>query len=123
MNPATEPEASDTALREPDKIFYQQSSIRRLILSSYWIVILLAVPLWWRLTSITRLSLPVTRVLSEEGKHMRIPLTVNLDLDDTLVENIRNAFHATVAAEPARWQGLDVELRQSSATGALIFSE
>jgi hypothetical protein len=34
------------------------SVIRRRILASYWLVVLLAIPLWWWATSIERLSLP-----------------------------------------------------------------
>lgn len=43
-------------------ISFQSTETHRRILFSYWLVVLLAVPLWWITTSITRLPLPKTRV-------------------------------------------------------------
>ncbi|KAF8649614.1 hypothetical protein AX16_005704 [Volvariella volvacea WC 439] len=85
--------------RDPSKLFHQHSFTRRLIIASYWLVILAAVPLWWRTTSIERLSLPTSRVRS--SKPLFIPVTIQLDTqDDSLVKPLREALsHHTSQSE------------------------
>ncbi|TDL18765.1 hypothetical protein BD410DRAFT_774718 [Rickenella mellea] len=51
-------------------VAFQSESIRRRVLTSYWIVVLLALPLWWYSTSIQRLSLPNSRVHAQESKQL-----------------------------------------------------
>ncbi|KAF8889674.1 phosphatidylinositol-glycan biosynthesis class S protein-domain-containing protein [Infundibulicybe gibba] len=65
-------------LLDPSTIFYQSTNIRRLIILSYWIVILFSVPLWWSTTSIERLSLPTSRVHSHAHNRLKIPITIHL---------------------------------------------
>ena len=54
-------------------ISFQSDKTRRQILLSYWIVVLLAVPLWWSTTSIARLPLPEERVRSLRDKKVSLP--------------------------------------------------
>jgi GPI-anchor transamidase subunit S len=49
-------------MEPPISLAFQKDGVRRLIIASYLATILLAVPIWWSLTSIERLSLPTTRV-------------------------------------------------------------
>lgn len=51
-----------------------QQASRRYILISYWIVIILAVPFWWTVTSIERLGIPEARVEQLAGRHVRLDL-------------------------------------------------
>ena len=53
------------------KITFESVSNRRRIIASYWLVVLLAIPLWWKTTSIDRLSLPESRVHGLSGKQVR----------------------------------------------------
>lgn len=52
---------------------------RRSIIASYFLVILLALPLWWNTTSIERQALPVSRVSAHTGKELLFPVHVILD--------------------------------------------
>ncbi|KAF5385573.1 hypothetical protein D9757_006732 [Collybiopsis confluens] len=65
--------------RDPSTIFFQNDSVRRCIIASYWIIIVLAIPLWWKTTSIERLGLPTSQVYAEAEKKLRIPLSICLD--------------------------------------------
>lgn len=66
---------TDLADTKPDDVSikpvaFQSDKRRRGILLSYWIVILLGIPLWWITTSITRLPLPEARVKSLQEKQV-----------------------------------------------------
>lgn len=52
------------------KLFFQSSTTRRRIIASYWVVIILAIPIWWRITSIDRLSLPESRVSALDAQYV-----------------------------------------------------
>ena len=66
-------------IREPSRLFFQSVATRRLIIASYWLVILLALPLWWNITSIQRLSLPAARVDAQAKTRLVFPTTIQLD--------------------------------------------
>jgi hypothetical protein len=68
-----------TTLKDPSRLFYQSDYNRRLIIVSYWAVIILAIPLWWYTTSIQRLSLPASRVHSHAANRLRFPVRINLE--------------------------------------------
>ena len=55
-----------------DSVTFQSDTTRRLILLSYWIIVLIGIPLWWSTTTITRLALPENRVKAQELKPVRI---------------------------------------------------
>lgn len=67
------------SLQDPSTLFFQRDGVRRLIITSYWIVILLAIPLWWNITSIERLSLPWSRVNDQTQTLLAFPTTIQLD--------------------------------------------
>lgn len=102
-------------LRDPNTVFYQSDGVRRSILASYWLVILLATPLWWYTTSIERLSLPSSRVLSQSQKELQ--LSVNILLDPPLVARnpqiatgLQEILDERIKSSPSRWKGLDVHV-------------
>ncbi len=75
----TRPTWPMASLLDPSTLFFQFDGTRRRILISYWIVILLATPLWWNITSIQRLSLPSSRVNAQAHTTLTFPTTVLLD--------------------------------------------
>lgn len=52
--------------RHLSELAFESVQTRRLIIASYWVVILLAIPLWWQSTSIPRLALPRKRVEAQQ---------------------------------------------------------
>lgn len=74
-------DAATPATQAPDPAILHTESkkTRRLIIASYWIVILLAVPLWWSTTSIERQSLPTANVLAQQERELVFPVRVHLD--------------------------------------------
>ncbi|KAA1472038.1 hypothetical protein DENSPDRAFT_896001 [Dentipellis sp. KUC8613] len=68
--------------RNPSKLLFEQPKIRRIILASYWAIVILAIPLWWTTTSIERLSLPAARVHAQEDKQLHFPLHVEFETAD-----------------------------------------
>ncbi|EJC97646.1 uncharacterized protein FOMMEDRAFT_115195 [Fomitiporia mediterranea MF3/22] len=80
-------------------VSFQSDKTRRGILLSYWIVVLLAIPLWWTTTSITRLPLPEGRVRSLKSKQLKYELCASLDDDlpkpiaTSVKESLRTRIH------------------------------
>ena len=67
----TQTEGQENAPKDPSKLTFESAFTRRRILAAYWLVILLAIPLWWRYTSISRLSLPESRIQSLAAGQVR----------------------------------------------------
>jgi GPI-anchor transamidase subunit S len=61
---------SDHGLKEPSSLPFESPRTRVSILTSYLVLVVLALPLWWSTTSIERLSLPVSRVDALGGKEV-----------------------------------------------------
>ena len=57
---------------DPSRLSFESVWTRRRILASYWLVVVLAIPLWWKATSIDRLSLPESRVRGLSKKEVRV---------------------------------------------------
>ncbi|TFK49083.1 hypothetical protein OE88DRAFT_1663454 [Heliocybe sulcata] len=64
--------------RNPLELSFESPFLRRCILAAYWLLILLAVPAWWRTTSIERLSLPTSQVLKQAKREIEFPLEIHL---------------------------------------------
>lgn len=47
---------------DPSKLPFESTGVRRRVIASYWLVVILSIPVWWKATSIERLSLPASRV-------------------------------------------------------------
>ncbi|KAL1741921.1 phosphatidylinositol-glycan biosynthesis class S protein-domain-containing protein [Schizophyllum fasciatum] len=69
-----EQQQDDNQLKDPSKIHFQTNYVRRIIIASYWLVIFLGLPLWWKTTSIERLSLPHSRIKTLSDKSLRFSI-------------------------------------------------
>ncbi|KAI1784545.1 phosphatidylinositol-glycan biosynthesis class S protein [Ganoderma leucocontextum] len=100
---------------DPAQLCFEQTRTRRYIIVSYWLVILLAIPLWWKTTSIDRLSLPASRVYGQRKREVLFPVTVNLEP--------RNGGNAdTIAREVQGLLRMNSALQQGSAINIAVTS-
>ncbi|GLB42327.1 putative phosphatidylinositol-glycan biosynthesis class S protein [Lyophyllum shimeji] len=102
--------------RDPSKLFFQADHVRRSIISAYWLIIILALPLWWHTTSIERLSLPTVRVTEQTRHGLRIPVSVGLERDPDVsisASQLQNSVDALVRKTPQRWEGLDIRILET----------
>ncbi|KIM46880.1 hypothetical protein M413DRAFT_16477 [Hebeloma cylindrosporum] len=99
-----------STLRDPGTLFFQKDGIRRSIISSYWAAIILSLPLWWYFTSIERLTLPSSRVQQLAQQHLTLPISVCIEANTSLVNQVQSILTARIAQEPQRWRGLAVRL-------------
>ncbi|KAI0828705.1 phosphatidylinositol-glycan biosynthesis class S protein [Trametes gibbosa] len=81
---------------DPALLCFESSRTRRLIIASYWAVVLLAVPLWWKSTSIERLSLPTSRVHAQRSRELSYAAEVQVQTTSafevqSLVKKIQDA--------------------------------
>jgi phosphatidylinositol glycan class S len=117
---------SQLTLKDPSKLIYQADKTRRSILAAYWIVILLALPLWWYTTAVERLSLPSSRVLAQSVKELRFPIHLRLDTTTatedaaSIASMLQALIKETSLAEPDRWKELDVHIRSRQHTGTSL---
>ncbi|KAL1718042.1 phosphatidylinositol-glycan biosynthesis class S protein-domain-containing protein [Schizophyllum commune] len=95
----------DSPLKDPSKIQYQANHVRRLIIASYWLVIVLALPLWWRTTSIERLGLPQGRISALGDKRLRFD--IGLYAEDG---RVRDALERSAFKERLAGEGVDVRV-------------
>ncbi|KAJ3999220.1 phosphatidylinositol-glycan biosynthesis class S protein-domain-containing protein [Lentinula boryana] len=70
---------AESRFRDPSSLFFQFDTVRRYIIASYWVLIILALPLWWTTTSIERLPLPTSEVYAQAQKRLEIPLAICVD--------------------------------------------
>jgi phosphatidylinositol glycan class S len=108
---------SPRAAIQTPALYNQSASTRRLILASFWLVIIIAIPLWWSATSIERLSLPSSLVLSEADKQLEFPISINVDAslvgrDSGIVSKLRRLIERHISEQPSRWSGLRVQLNE-----------
>ncbi|KAI0370586.1 hypothetical protein BV20DRAFT_943936 [Pilatotrama ljubarskyi] len=68
--------------KDPAHLCFESVVTRRLIIASYWAVVLLAIPLWWKTTSIERLSLPASRVHAQRNRELFFLVDVNLEAQE-----------------------------------------
>ncbi|KAI5116254.1 hypothetical protein M0805_009538 [Coniferiporia weirii] len=96
-------------------VSFQSDKTLRKILFSYWLVVLLAVPLWWTTTSITRLSLPEGRVNALDAKQLAFSLNVTFDasLPGSIVKDVEDGLGKRV-----RDRRLDDTLSVSISSGS-----
>ncbi|KAG7448779.1 uncharacterized protein BT62DRAFT_1057193 [Guyanagaster necrorhizus] len=113
----------ETPLRDPASTFFQSDRVRRLIIASYWVVILLATPLWWHTTSIERLSLPTAQVQYQAKTLLSFPIAIRLDpslvQDDPSITGKLQQFFDTKGGQ---WSGLSIHVEVGSEAGMLSWS-
>ncbi|OCB84913.1 hypothetical protein A7U60_g8135 [Sanghuangporus baumii] len=96
-------------------VSFQSDRTRRTILLSYWIVVLLAIPLWWSTTSIARLRLPEERVSNLHSRKLKFPLRATLEggLTESVARDVEEALRRRV--HELRLDGsFSVDIRSSS---------
>ncbi|KAI6124410.1 phosphatidylinositol-glycan biosynthesis class S protein-domain-containing protein [Pisolithus croceorrhizus] len=101
--------------KDVQSLSFQRPIIRRLILGSYWVVILFAIPFWWRLTSIERIALPSNRVYAQLEKRPVFPVNVQLDGSSfqgraSSLASELNVLLAQSMRTSTRWSNLDVHV-------------
>lgn len=116
----SEPDSEDkegiAPIRDPSTLNFQANGIRRRVLASYWIVIVLAFPLWWWTTSIERLSLPSSRVFTQTNRDLRFPVHIELDATEHnadavfAAEQLQALINEQNLRAPHRWKGIDVHV-------------
>ncbi|KAJ7266892.1 phosphatidylinositol-glycan biosynthesis class S protein-domain-containing protein [Mycena haematopus] len=101
-----------TTLRDPSRLFYQSEYNRRLIIVSYWLLIIAAIPLWWHITSIQRLSLPTSRIHTQARNQLRFPVQIRLEgiQDTSLPASLQRLVDERIRRSPQAWKGLDVQV-------------
>jgi len=110
-------------LKEPQRLPFESPKIRRLVLGSYWIIILLALPFWWRLTSIERIALPSVRVRTQLDRKLVFPLDVQLDAPSFqgsaphLARELNEVLAQTLYASPT-WRNLNIRVGIGKNAGA-----
>ena len=98
---------------------FESPLARRSIIASYFLVILLALPLWWKTTSIERQALPVSRVSEQTGRELSFPVHVALDTTasgtnpETLSQEVQRYVDMN---EDYQREGLRVRVSSSAAT-------
>ncbi|KAH9941817.1 phosphatidylinositol-glycan biosynthesis class S protein-domain-containing protein [Epithele typhae] len=97
---------------DPASLCFEKPHTRRLIIASYWIVILLAVPIWWKTTSIERLSLPASRVHAEQDRKVLFPVTVNVQSKDvSRASSLANAVRSLLDADKSTLKRSAIDLQ------------
>ncbi|KAG2342293.1 hypothetical protein BDR05DRAFT_964260 [Suillus weaverae] len=102
--------------KDPRKLSFERDWIRRAVLASYWIVIILAFPFWWHLTSIERLALPTSQVRSQVQSNIVFPIAVHFDAsinrqNPSLNSQVQTLLRDCAINEPGRWRGIDLRLQ------------
>ncbi|KAI8972834.1 phosphatidylinositol-glycan biosynthesis class S protein-domain-containing protein [Trametes punicea] len=106
---------------DPAQLCFESVRTRRLIIASYWAVVLLAIPLWWKTTSIERLSLPVSRVYAQRNRELQFLAEVNIEARDgsaslTLAQEVQKALQR--AGPVVEGKTLDLHLRAGNKSEA-----
>jgi phosphatidylinositol glycan class S len=96
------------SLKDPSTLVFQSNVTKRSIIASYWIVILLSVPLWWYTTSIQRLSLPETQIYAHARQRLHIPIDVCVE-DGSAAFALRDILSARSLENPGRWTGVKLQ--------------
>ena len=121
-------EEGSPSFRDPSKVFYQGDHIRRSILVSYWIVIILALPLWWYTTSIERLSLPSSRVYAQAEKDLQFPVKIELEIPapakngPSLATQLQELLNERIFRAPQKWKGIDIHVSSKRHVGESVSS-
>ncbi|KAJ8586391.1 hypothetical protein M405DRAFT_795638 [Rhizopogon salebrosus TDB-379] len=106
---------SSSGLKDPRKISFERDWVRRAVLASYWVVIILAFPFWWHLTSIERLALPTSQVRTQVQNNIVFPIAVHFDAsishhNPTVVSQVDTLLRDSATNEYERWKGISLHL-------------
>ena len=98
---------------------FESPLVRRSIIASYFLVILLALPLWWKTTSIERQALPVSHVFEQTKRELLFPIHVALGttVPGTNTKKLEAEVQRYVDKnEDFRRSGVQVRVSSSAAT-------
>ncbi|TRM63577.1 phosphatidylinositol-glycan biosynthesis class S protein-domain-containing protein [Schizophyllum amplum] len=95
----------DDQLKDPSKLYYQSNGVRWSIIASYWLVIFLALPLWWKTTSIERLSLPQSQMDAQSERMLRLSVALR-----SSEARVREALDRPAFREQLADEGVDVHV-------------
>ena len=98
-------------LKEPQRLAFESAKIRRLVLCSYWAIVILALPFWWRLTSIERTALPSGRVVAQLDRKLVFPVHIQLDapsFENDFAEKLSRVLSQILHASPT---GRNLDIR------------
>ena len=87
------------SFKDPSTLFYQSSTVKRSVITSYWIVILFSIPLWWYTTSIQRLTLPRSRIYFHAQRQLRVPVDFCVE-DNNVAHTIQSIFEKRIVDNP-----------------------
>lgn len=117
------PQPQSPTHRDPSTLFYQQDGIRRSVVTAYWIVIILAIPLWWSTTSIERLALPDSSIQQQAQRALELPVTICLETSDrTLEGKVVQGLLESKQADPNRWAGVMLSVKSANECGVFVSS-
>ncbi|KAL1948973.1 hypothetical protein VTO73DRAFT_10779 [Trametes versicolor] len=106
---------SSSSHRDPAQLCFESVRTRRLIIASYWAVVLLAIPLWWKATSIERLSLPASRVYAQRSRELSFPVAVTLNPSNKAeIRSLASDVQTALQLDKRAGSAVDVELRVGS---------
>jgi phosphatidylinositol glycan class S len=119
---------------------FQQPGVRQVIFLSYWLVVFVALRLWWSTTSIERLSLPESRVQNQATRTVRrirpcwaqlahvlsqLHLPIDIKLEGDWSEHQRTEFSKEIQTLQANagvsGQSLGIRVSTAASTGAYQF--
>ncbi|KAG6854093.1 hypothetical protein C0991_010507 [Blastosporella zonata] len=100
------------SVHDPSKLFFQTDYVRRSIITAYWVIIILALPLWWRTTSIERLSLPSSHVVEQARHNLHIPVRIGLETGSDPA-HLQKSIDALIQEAPELWEGLTIEIHEA----------
>ncbi|KAF8591320.1 hypothetical protein K439DRAFT_1611324 [Ramaria rubella] len=96
--------------------------LRFRIVTSYWLIFILGLPLWWSTTSIQRLTLPVNRVISTANKpepHFPLDISIEPAIGESstkytdpksLARQVENLLNDEKTNDPISWLGLTINV-------------
>ncbi|KAL0959938.1 hypothetical protein HGRIS_011601 [Hohenbuehelia grisea] len=114
MPTGRDPETERDGLRDPSQLYFQADHVRRTIIAAYWIIIFLAVPLWWHTTSIERLPLPSALVESQAERELQFPIRLQVpESHAVILPRLQGLLREKTLGHPERWKGLDLQLSVS----------
>ncbi|KIK47000.1 hypothetical protein CY34DRAFT_799847 [Suillus luteus UH-Slu-Lm8-n1] len=116
-----------SGFKDPRKLSFERDWIRRTVLASYWIVIILAFPFWWHLTSIERLALPTSQIRLQVQKNIIFPIAVHFDASITeqnpnLNSRVQTLLRDSAINEPGRWKGVDLRLQDRNDEASNLYT-
>ncbi|CCA77301.1 hypothetical protein PIIN_11278 [Serendipita indica DSM 11827] len=103
-------------------VSHQESQLLQRILLAYWAVVLACLPIWWSMTSIQRLPLPVSRILVQQQTISefteRIPGAIQdrhgQEMNASSQRSVQHAIEECRVASAEDWRSFEVQIVSST---------